>query len=158
MRRGLLALLMLLPRPGEAQTPVDSQAHPVWRAVARIEPGTTVRLRDRTQGRLEGPLVSATPSAIRLAGAVGAAPIPLDRVDSLWVRGRATKTGAIIGAVPGAVGGAFLGMVANELGCQESGDACPEAVPLLGLAGAAAGALAGALVGSLIRKWHRRVP
>lgn len=157
MRWGLLAALILVPCPVTAQIPVDSLAHPVWRAATRVPPGTIVRLHDRALGRLEGPLIAASASGIRLAGA-GDAPVPLAGVDSLWVRGNAAKTGAIIGAVPGAVGGVFLGMVANELGCQESGDACPEAVPLLGLAGAAAGALVGTLVGSLIRKWHRRVP
>lgn len=143
--------------PAAAQTPADADS--VWRAaLARLTPGTTVRVHSRDRGRIEGRVVGTWGTTLNLDTGAAPAEWSTAALDSLWVRGTAAKTGAIVGAVPGAVAGGLLGVVANELGCKESGDTCPEAVPLLGLGGAAAGALLGAIVGSLIPKWHRRVP
>lgn len=139
--------------PLAAQAP-DS----VWRAaLARLTPGTAVRLHSRDRGRIEGRLVGIWGTTLNLETGATRTEWSTATIDSLWVRRTNAKTGAIIGAIPGAVAGGLMGWIANEVACTE-GDPCPEAIPLGGLAGAAAGAILGGLVGSLIPKWQRRVP
>jgi hypothetical protein len=114
---------------------------------------------DTGRGRIEGRFRSAAPARLTLDVAASPTELATAGLDSLWIRGNAARTGALVGAIPGAVAGVTLGVIANNLGCRDDGgDPCPEAVPLLGLAGAAAGALVGALIGSSIPKWHRRIP
>jgi hypothetical protein len=151
----ILALVATLADAVGAQVP-DS----VWRAaVARLTPGTTVRLHSRDRGRIEGRLVGPGGTTLNLETGATRTEWSTATLDSLWVRRTSTKTGAIIGAISGAVAGGLLGAFANEVACQdEGGDPCPEAIPLLGLAGAAAGALVGGVIGSLIPKWQRKVP
>jgi len=129
--------------PPAGQGPVNRDS--VWAAaLARLSPRSTIRVHRIGDGRIEGSLPMEFPVAT---------------LDSLWVRGNSAKTGAIIGGISLAVAGAAYGAFANEVGCQDDGgDPCPEAIPLLGLAGAASGALLGALIGSAIPRWHLRVP
>jgi len=151
----ILALVATTTGPVVAQVP-DS----VWRAaVARLTPGTTIRLHSRDRGRIEGPLVGAEGTTLTLETGATRTEWSTATLDSLWVRRTNAKTGAIIGAIPGALFGVAVGVYFNEAGCQDGGgDPCSEAIPLAGLAGAAAGALVGGLIGSLIPKWQRKVP
>ncbi|MDH4045658.1 MAG: hypothetical protein OEY20_03520 [Gemmatimonadota bacterium] len=122
----------------------------------RLQPGQMVRVRTVGKSRF----------VTRLGGVQGDAPtelfaraeVPFDpvRVDSLWIRGRATWTGAIVG---GAIMTplAFLAWAevcdfGNEFGgCEQWG-----LVTGLALGTGAAGALLGAGVGALIPKWRLR--
>jgi hypothetical protein len=78
-------------------------------------------------------------------------------IDSLWVRGRATRTGAIAGAaVVGVASFAFWGGLCTALndgpgGCKDWGR-----VTAYSVAGAGGGALIGAGVGALVPKWRLR--
>jgi hypothetical protein len=128
-------------------------------ALVRLHPGATIRIHSSSPpARVEGSFVSATPTTLYLTAGVQAGEYPRAGIDSLWVRHKATRNGAIIGAVPGGVFGLLVGWAATEFCTDEGGDPCPEAVPLLGLGGAAAGALLGALIGSFVPKWQRRFP
>lgn len=140
-----------------SQTPAQDS---VWgAALVRLSAGSSIRLHHVDRGRLEGRFRSATGSTLILDVDRSASELSTAGLDSLWVRGNAARTGAIVGAIPGVVAGVTIGVIANNVGCSDDGgDPCPEAVPLLGLAGAAAGALVGALIGSAIPKWHRRIP
>ncbi len=78
----------------------------------------------------------------------------LDAITGLWVPGRATKAGAIVGAVAGAVAGGFLGLVVAGV-CDAN---CPsQATGMLvgGGLGAVSGLGLGAIVGAAIPKWRR---
>jgi hypothetical protein len=121
-----------------------------------LKPGQVVRVhiegRSRFETRLGGG-AGDTPSTL-FAGAE--IPFTTSEVDSLWVRGHATWTGAIVGAaVLTPLSFLWWGLVCEALseglGCEEWGT-----VTVLSLAGGAAGALIGAGVGALIPKWRLR--
>jgi len=119
-----------------------------------LEPGQTVRVRTAGGDRFSTRLGGGFTDSLRFAHA--GIPFQPGRVDSLWVRGHATKTGMIVGAAVAAPLSfgffAFVCEVVSEgSGCDQYGT-----VALLGLAGGAAGALVGAGIGSLIPKWRLR--
>ena len=84
------------------------------------------------------------------------APLRLDAIDRIQVRGNAAGTGALIGACIGLAGGlaAGIGLTASlcndGLGCSNAGGG----TALLAVASTAGGALIGALVGATIKKWR----
>jgi len=144
----LILLLVVGPASLAAQATVDS--------VARDLPaGRYVRLHVRGAQRLEGRLSDsiAASAAFRLSGA--ATPIPFETVDSLWVRDRATKTGAIVGAVvvgvPAAIFWVEVCALITESDCTAWG-----AVAGLTVGTAGVGALLGAGVGTAFPWWHLR--
>lgn len=130
-----------------------AQSSPVEQALGRLKTGD--RLKVEVPGAVwvgayqrfgVGELLVARDSAVeRLA---------LDRVTGLWVRGRATKIGAIVGAVAGVGAGAFLGLIVASV-CDSY---CPSQAAGLaagGLLGGAAGLGLGAIVGAAIPRWKR---
>jgi hypothetical protein len=100
-------------------------------------------------------LVLAPPVTAQLPTSVPAADI-----DSLWVRGRATKTGALLGGLVGAVAGVGAGLFISQVICSTQDCGVDDAAPVLGLGagGLAGGALVGALIGSAVPKWRLRFP
>jgi hypothetical protein len=83
-------------------------------------------------------------------------PLAPGSIDSLWVGGRATKTGVIVGAAVGGV--STFALAAMICGVASEGQGCDVwgTVAAIGLGGAAGGALLGAAVGSAIPKWRSR--
>jgi hypothetical protein len=129
------------------------------RAVALLAPGAPVRIASAGQ-RSEGRFRAAVRDSLLLTWQEVTWGVPLDRVDTLWVRQRATGLGAAAGAVVGAVTLTTLGFLLSgtcgaAAGC--SGD-YPMVIVLGGLVGAGGGALVGASLGSLGRRWSRRYP
>ncbi len=135
---------------------VWAQAAPTRESsVDALEAGERVRVRAADALSIEGVflglegqdmLLSATP-------AEQAQRIPVDRLEALWVRTRATKKGAVIGAIAGGV----LGIAAViSLGPVVDLSSSSEAlgfglfVPALF---AGTGAVGGALIGSQVRGW-----
>jgi hypothetical protein len=102
--------------PPVRQTPVKHDS--VWAAaLARLTPRNTIRVHQ---------LASASGTTLALVGTPAPVEYPFATLDSLWVRGKRTKTGAIIGSISFAVAGLAYGYLANEVGCKDDGaDPCP---------------------------------
>lgn len=131
------------------QTPLDS-------AVRTLKPGERVRIRVRGGDRIESRIVSvqAAPLGLQLTGA-GAA-LDAAGIDSLWVRGEATRIGTNTGAVVGGVlSFAFWAAVCSGVSEGKGCDAW-DAVAALSVAGVIGGALLGAGIGALVPKWQLR--
>ena len=75
-------------------------------ALARLEDGQRVRVRAKGHAITEGQVVESSASLVTLRRHRSLIAIPVQRVDSLWVRSNYAGSGALIG---GAVGGAVLG-------------------------------------------------
>lgn len=110
-----------------------------------------MRIRASGAGRVEGWVVSSSPNLVALRTDGSRIEVPALAVDSLWVRGNHSGTGAVIGVVMGLV----VGAVATNPQCNAS-ERCP--VPLVLLAGAALGIPIGVLLGAAVPRWERRVP
>jgi hypothetical protein len=129
---------------------------PLEAVIRTLKPGQTVRIRvhggDRIGARIRSLQAGSLP--LQLVGDSGA--FDVAAIDSLWVRGRATRTGAIAGAaVVGVASFAFWGALCSGLsdggGCKEWGR-----VTAYSVAGAGVGALIGAGIGALQPKWRLR--
>jgi hypothetical protein len=130
---------------------------PLEAAVRTLKPGQTVRIRvhggDRIESRIRSLRAGSLP--LQLVGDSGA--FDVAAIDSLWVRGPATRTGAIAGAaVVGVASFAFWAGLCTALsdgpgGCKDWGR-----VTAYSVAGAGVGALIGAGIGSLQPKWRLR--
>jgi len=130
------------------QVPLDS-------AVKTLKPGETVLIRVSGDDRIESRMISVQtePLGLHLSGASAA--VDAGAIDSLWVRGRATRGGTKIGAV---VGGALLFLFGaawctalNEGICDQWG-----LVGVYSVVGAGTGALIGAGIGGLVPRWQLR--
>lgn len=135
-----------------AQTAPDS--------LLRLKPGTTVRVETLALLKFDSALLRATGDTLVVAGAPGQQTnLPLRDLNAVWKRGRATKTGAVIGGIVGAVGLGILGAFVGGIAEGEGADTTAGSGAVYGaIGGAAGGALVGALIGSAIPKWHRCYP
>ena len=144
--------LLVLATPLAAQTP-DS-------VLAPLVPKTSlVRLRGEGVA-ITGRLIALTSGVATLQTESGNRTANLVSVDSLWVRGHAAGTGAIVGAVSGTILlGVFGALIADGV-CDSSDCSGEWAKGALagGVMGAASGALLGAGIGALIPKWRLRFP
>lgn len=109
--------------------------------------------------RATGRLLALAGGTATLQSADATVSVPLAGVDSIWVRGRATKTGAIVGASVGAIGTAvFVGWLAAGL-CEVDCEGAGARGALVGFGlGAVGGGLVGAAIGAAIPKWRLRFP
>ena len=129
----------------ERQTAFESLADSQW-----------VRLAVPDGGRHEGRLLGRSSDSVVLSAEAKPLRVAATTIDTLWTRGTAIKTGAIVGALTGLALGVVAGATCNEWG---EGD-CPTDTAMLALGGIGlgGGALLGSLVGLVIPKWHRRYP
>jgi hypothetical protein len=128
-------------------------------AIQALRLGQHVRIATPA-GQYQGLLTRTDAGAVWITWDSAVTPVRLPEIERLWVRGRATRSGALIGAVAGAAIGAAAGLfigtvVCNDPDCQAN---TAEAVAALGLGGGAAGALAGTIIGRTIPRWHQRFP
>ena len=145
-------LILVLCAPALAAQSADS-------VLAPLVPKTSM-IRLRTQGtEMTGRLLALTSGVATLETTSGNRTARLASVDSIWVRGRATKSGAIIGGVAGAVlFGAFVGYAVSGLCEVDCDNSFIEGALVGGALGLGGGALLGAGVGALIPKWRLRFP
>lgn len=131
---------------------------PLEAAIRTLKPGQTVRIRVHGGDRIEARIRSLQAEALALQLVGDSAAFDVAAIDSLWVRGRATRTGAIAGAaVVGVASFAFWAALCEGLSSEGSGG-CTEwgTVSAFSVAGAGGGALIGAGVGALVPKWRLR--
>jgi hypothetical protein len=127
--------------------------------LARIDPGKVIRAKLDSERTVIGAYTPVGDGRLGIRIVAGGTEIlPLSRLRELSVRGRHTKTGAIVGGIAGVAVGIFVGIMAN--GLCEGGDDCEGAAPFLIAIPAfgAGGALLGAAVGSAFPKWKRVFP
>ena len=115
--------------------------------------------------RREGQFTGASNSEFRLTHAGHEWRIPVQAIDTLWVRQSSVRQGSIAGAVAGgALLGGFALLFVSSCSPGPSEDPCAPAwenvqvVLSAAAVGAAAGALVGAAVGALRPRWQLRVP
>jgi hypothetical protein len=153
MVSGLLALVVLvIAVPLHAQ---KGQGGLDSASILQLKPDRFVRLQVPDLGRVQGTVGFRTATELLLQGETENRTIRLAAVDTLWVRGRRTKAGAIIGGILGIGGGILLGAVGDAL-CEVD---CDGNYTLNGaVLGALAGGVTGAIVGSAIPRWKRVFP
>ena len=81
----------------------------------------------------------------------------LQEVTDVWVRGRHTKLGAILGGLTGLGAGLFLGAIVSSA-CEVDCTRVDQVYLVTGALGAGSGVLPGALIGAAIPTWKRRFP
>lgn len=150
MRLGAaLALLVIAADAGAAHAQAAAD-------FGSLAPGQVVRVRTVGRSRFETRLGGTVGDSLPLLFAGADIPFEAGRVDSLWVRGRATVTGAIVGgAVLTPLSFLFWWWVCDVVGEGTGCDAWGT-VAGLAVAGGAGGALLGAGVGSLVPRWRLR--
>lgn len=121
--------------------PLNAQA--LDHVLNRVPSGRTIQVRTRDQGRVEATLLRLEDNSLRLERA-GLPDIPVASIDSVWVRGHATATGAIVG---GAALAAVFALIMSTA-CEPGADCSGVEVPAAAAVGFAGGALAGALIGA----------
>jgi hypothetical protein len=129
-------------------------------ALRGVRPGDRVRLLLHGDRRLEGTVRSLEGARLLLEVGGSGDAVPLTAIESVWKRGHAAGTGALVGGAIGLVAGAVYGALLGDFACSETPDnnCALGAGALLGLVGGAGGAGVGALVGLAIPVWHRRWP
>lgn len=153
----VLGLLLLAQGYAAAQAPDSSLVS----AVRALEIGRMVRLEASQLGRVQGRLLVVTDSSLTLAWLETSLPVRLPHVERLWVRGRATGTGALIGAGVGVVVGAVFGLLIGQVACEpvDGGDCtAAQVAAVTGLLGGAGGAVLGAAIGFAVPSWRLRFP
>jgi hypothetical protein len=128
----------------QQQTAFESLADSQW-----------VRLAVLGVGRQEGRLLERTSDQVVLSAEPQPLRVPATTIDTLWTRGSAVKTGAIVGALTGLALGVGVGLLASETGEDISRT---DAALILGGLGLGGGAILGTLTGLATPKWHRRYP
>lgn len=148
----LITLMFALPSDGSAQAAPTRES-----SVDALEAGQRVRVRAADALSIEGVFLGleGPDMLLRTTPAEQAQHVPVDRLEALWVRKRATRKGAKIGAIAGGVLGVGFGILIGEVLCNDEDCQSPTVEPALGLGalGAIAGAGTGALIGYLVRSW-----
>ena len=150
--RSMLLVSLLLPAAGAAQAP------PGLPPLAGIASGKTIRAKTSPERTYVGAYTPVGDGRLGIRPEGGPTDtLRLSEIRELSVRGRHTKTGAIIGGVAGAAFGTFIAVIVNAL-CET--DSCDGAEPFVIAIPAfgAGGALLGAAVGSAFPRWKRVYP
>lgn len=106
-------------------------------------------------GRHEGRLLQRSPDHLVLSAEPEPLRVAASTIDTLWTRGNAGLTGAIVGGVALGTLGALLVLASDDPGEDFTTGGAMLFVGGIGLAG---GAVLGGLTGLLIPKWHRQYP
>ena len=144
---------------------VSAQAAPTRESsVNALEVGQPVRVRATDALSIEGVFLGleGQDMLLRTTPADQARRVPVDRLEALWVRKRATGKGAKIGVIAGGVLGVGLGIIIGpiieNIDCGNGAEVCDrpstfEVAVVLGALGALGGGAAGGLIGYLVRSW-----
>lgn len=154
MKSICIVFLMALARV--PQTP--AQAAPVREFTGRLGPSAVVRARLFDGRTVTGRFADVGAGRLGVHTQSGATDtLALARVQSLAVRGRHTRTGAIVGGATGLAAGIFFGYVIGAV-CDaaecDRGRPYLYTIPLFG----GGGTLLGAVIGAAIPKWKQVYP
>jgi len=155
---GLLAPAALSAQLGSTFELEDRQA-----AVGRVPLGKIIRVRLSEGGRAAGPVLRWNSLAVMLGPYMGYAEkdtfVAIQSIDTLWLRGRSTRRGAMYGGIGGLALGITVGSTAASL-CPTAGGtkACAQGAVTSAVAGLLVGGLLGAVVGSGTPDWQRLHP
>jgi hypothetical protein len=158
MRRSGLAIVtagLLTAGTVSAQDPDSART----RTVDAIRPGTRIRIVPRSGPATEGLFLVREGATVVWRHDSVTNRLALTDIDQLWVRGRATGTGAVVGGIAGGVLGIAFGLLIGEVVCNNPDCDANTAVAVVGFGagGAVAGGLVGAGVGSLFPRWRLRL-
>jgi hypothetical protein len=145
------------PQPQTNHQTLDTLSH----IAAGLPPVSLIMVEVRNLGRLQGQLLAAQNDSLFISIGQSRSGIPHAAIQALWTRGRATKTGAIVGGTLGAIGvGAYVSVLCafglSEDGVSGNEDQVWGCALVGGIAGAAGGGLLGGVIGAAIPKWHHR--
>lgn len=161
MRFQLSLVLVLISWPWALAAGQDSAAVQKNRqaAIQALHLGRRIRIATASR-EFQGAFTGADASRLWITRDSAVTAVALADIDRLWVRGRATKTGALIGTLAGVVIGVAVGLFIGEVVCN--GPDCQantaQVVVVLGLGGGGAGGLGGTIIGLGIPSWHQRFP
>jgi hypothetical protein len=147
----LLSLFLAAPTAGIGQAQLAGGVRQT--AFESLQDSQWVRLTSLELGRRQGRLLQNSPRELILSPEPQPLRVPAVSIDTLWTRGRSTKTGLIVGALLGAGIGA---VAAASLG---EGDIDRQALWAVSLGGGTVGGgLVGMLIGAAVPRWKRQFP
>ena len=156
--RTVLALFLASLSGALSSTAAAQQVAAPQSAFERLADSQWVRLAvPHVAGRYEGRVLQHSPDQLVLSAEPEALRVPATTIDTLWTRGNAGLTGAI-------VGGLVLGTLGAALGAAYVGETTEndfttaEGALFVGGIGLAGGAILGGITGLFIPKWHRQYP
>ena len=132
-------------------------------AVGRVPLGKIIRVRLSDGGRAAGPVLRWNSLAVLLGPYMGYAAqdtfVAILSIDTLWLRGRSTRRGAMYGGISGLALGVAIGSTASSL-CPGVGGTkpCAQGAVTSAVAGLVVGGLVGAVIGSGNPAWQRLHP
>ena len=148
------SLVLMPPSSAAAQQITERQA-----AFNSLADSQWVRLKvPHVAGRYEGHLLQRGPDHLVLSAEPEPLRIAATTIDTLWTRGNAGVTGAIVGGLVLGTLGAVLGAAWAEHSTEHDAAGAGEVMLVTGGVGLAGGAVLGGLIGLAIPKWHRRYP
>ncbi len=118
-----------------------------------------VKIQTVNHGIHVGRLTGLTGDYLFLRPKTGSKAVEVAAVDELWVRGTATRKGAVIGGVTGAILGALTSVFMSYAVCDLASCSVDAGVTGIGLlVGGAFGSVTGAVFGAMFGQWHRAYP
>src|SRR5262245_48959416 len=100
----------------------------------------------KNHDRMKGRLLATRNDSLFIGSSHGQSGIPNAAIQALWTRGRATKTGAIVGSTLGAIGvGAYSSVMCSFALSDDGGSGNEDQVWQCTLLGGLAGAVGGGL-------------
>jgi hypothetical protein len=145
-----------------ALTSLGAQSLPSW-ALPNLPTGAFVRVEALTGERIEGRFEQYRGDSVFVSrGALGPTGVPIGTLSAVWVRGRATRTGMLVGGLVGVPLGVLAGAGLCDFERRQENNigedvSCAEHYIGAAAVSAALGVGLGALVGRFIPKWHLRV-
>jgi hypothetical protein len=161
-RYRIVALVTWLPAavsPGwlTAQTPASPPSL-VEARLQQLKSDSYLRVAVVGDGTIAGRLSDRGAGSFSLAMDSGSRTLRVDQVEALWVRGRATRTGAVVGGIVGVVSGVLFGLWVEKTFYEGVDPNYAGAAARGGVIFGAAGLALGAVIGTAIPKWHQKYP
>lgn len=139
--------------------PPQATAQRLDETLRSFEPEVQLRISTVSRGIHIGRLARVANDTVHLVPQRGSGTVAIDAIDRVWVRGTATKKGAVAGGITGAVLGVLSFALFSYGVCDAAECSVDGSAALLGGAlGGATGAVTGAVVGSMFGQWHLKFP